>query len=54
MDTRLYQEINDYKTTATYPAGLSKNEKSNFGRKANTFDVQGKTMLTVLWPTQNV
>ena len=51
MDLHIYKYIHNYKTNGTYPDGYSRNEKTNFRRKANTFDVQGKTMLEHLLRT---
>jgi len=51
MDPCVYNDIYNYKRNGTYPDGYTRNEKTNFRRKANTFDVQGKTMLEHLLRT---
>ncbi len=43
MDPAIYKQILNYKTNGSYPDGYSKTEKANFRKKANTFDLQGKS-----------
>ncbi len=46
MDPAIYKQIFNYKTNgSSYPDGYSKKEKANFRKKANTFDLQGKSHL---------
>lgn len=48
MDPVIYHCIVVYKSSGTYPEGYSRCEKNNFRRKANTFDVQGKTFVNCI------
>lgn len=43
MDPAIYKQILNYKTNGSYPDGYSKTEKANLRKKANSFDLQGKS-----------
>ena len=47
MDPAEYTRICNYKVKAQYPEGFSKCEKNNFSKKANTYDIDGKSMTII-------
>ncbi len=54
MDPAIYKHILNYKTNgSSYPDGYSKNEKANLKKKANTFDLQGKSRIKYIYNFYN-